>query len=65
LTHKYGKEGRDLRKFENKCLVFDMDFFKSLTTQEFIQAYNLKLKEFIDLINENQHAGNFLNIRIL
>ena len=53
LTHRYGRDGRDTKKYEDKCLLFDIEHFKHMTDKKFTDHYNTCLKEFIDLLNED------------
>jgi hypothetical protein len=65
FTHRYGKDGRESKKFEDKCLLFDFEFLKSIADPVFVERYKNSLSTFLTLLNENNKLGIVLNIRIL
>jgi hypothetical protein len=58
LTHRYGRDGRDSKKFEDKSLVFDFCFLQRIAEKTFIQDYKLALNSFVVLLNEKPKTGN-------
>ena len=62
ITHRYGKDGRDTKKYEDKCLLFDLDFFQQLSTPQFYANYRNGLDTFVELLNKNQKTGNIVFI---
>jgi hypothetical protein len=45
---------------EDKCLLFDFEFLKSISEPSFVQEYNKSLQRFMTLLNdkyENRYAG--------
>ena len=58
LTHRYGRDGRDSKKFEDKCLAFDMGFLQRIAEKKFIDDYRLALKSFVCLLNDKPNTGN-------
>jgi hypothetical protein len=63
FTHRYGKDGRETKKFEDKCLLFDFEFLKSIADPVFVERYKNSLSTFLTLLNENNNSGMILNIR--
>lgn len=53
MSHHYGKEGRDSKQIESSGLLFDFEFFQTITSNEFIDALRSSIKEFVDHINTN------------
>jgi hypothetical protein len=58
MTHRYGRDGRDSKKFEDKCLLFDLEFLKSISNKSFTDDYTSHLKEFVLSINDNTYTGS-------
>lgn len=57
LTHRYGRDGRDSKKFEDKSLVFDFCFLQRIAEKSFINNYKSALNSFVNLLNENPKTG--------
>ena len=57
ITHRYGKEGRDSTKYEDKCLLFDFELFENFTKSDFVTHYKTKLQHFVTLLNEQTSTG--------
>ncbi len=57
------KDGRETKKFEDKCLLFDFEFLKSIADPVFVERYKNSLSTFLTLLNENNNSGMILNIR--
>jgi len=57
LTHRYGRDGRDSKKFEDKSLIFDFPFLKSISDKLFVADYMLSLNTFVLLLNEQTTTG--------
>ena len=64
ITHRYGRDGRDSKKFEDKCLIFDFEFLQSISDPAFVREYNKCLSTFIALLNDNMKTGAVHNKRI-
>ncbi len=64
LTHRYGKDGQNSKKFEDKCLCFEIDFFKTLVNPNFIEKYKESLTTFVDLLNKYNKKGKFQKHRV-
>jgi hypothetical protein len=58
FTHRYGRDGRDTKKYEDSCLLFDYEFLQNLSSPQSVQHYKSCLATFIDLLNENATTGN-------
>jgi hypothetical protein len=58
ITHQYGREGRDTKKFDTKALLFDFEFLESLAQPQFIEQFRDKLVQFIDMLNTTDSKGN-------
>jgi hypothetical protein len=52
IVTRYGKDGRDSKKFEDKACVFDADFLKVLAAPDFVQGYQTALDNFVARLNE-------------
>jgi hypothetical protein len=65
FTLRYGKDGRETKKFEDKCLLFDFEFLKSIADPVFVERYKNSLATFITLLNENKNSGMILTQSIL
>ncbi len=57
LTHRYGRDGRDSKKFEDKAVIFDFTFLQSIVDRSFVGDYMLALNSFVLRLNENPKAG--------
>jgi hypothetical protein len=57
FTHRYGKDGRESKKYEDKCLLFDFEFLKSIADPVFVERYKKSLSSFLTLLNENNRSG--------
>ena len=57
VTHRYGRDGRDTKKYEDKCLMFDLEFLQTIATPSFVEKYNTSLSTFICLLNDNMKTG--------
>ena len=57
LTHRYGRDGRDSKKFEDKSLLFDFNFLQAIVNQQFVNDYMTALNSFVLLLNENTKPG--------
>jgi hypothetical protein len=42
---------------EDKCLLFDVEFLKSISDPSFVQEYNKTLQTFLSLLNDNMKTG--------
>lgn len=58
FTHRYCREGRESRKFEDKCLLFDFEFYQALAKKTFIDKYYAHLLTCVALLNKNNQKGN-------
>ncbi len=57
LTHRYGKDGRDSKKFEDKALIFDFGFIQRITDKSFVDDYKVALSSFIRMLKDNPKTG--------
>ncbi len=57
ITHRYGRDGQNSKKFEDKALCFELTFFKTLVDPNFIEQYKQSLSTFVDLLNKNNKTG--------
>ena len=60
LTHRYGKDGRDSKKFEDKALIFDFGFIQRITDKSFVEDYKTALTSFIHMLKDNPKTGKSL-----
>jgi hypothetical protein len=58
LTHRYGREGRELKKFEDKCLLFDFECLQKLSEKSFIDQYSIALDTFAIALDKEVNTGN-------
>lgn len=61
LTHKYGRDGRDEKKFEKKCLLFDFEFFQKVSEKSFIDQYSITLDTFASALDKEVKSGKTIN----
>lgn len=59
LTHLYGTDGRDAKKFSTNGLIFDFEFFTKMSNERFIEHFKNSLNKFIETLNENKPEGMF------
>jgi hypothetical protein len=57
LTQRYGRDGQNSKKFEDKALIFDFHFLQSIAEETFIKTYMSSLNSFVLLLNEVSKTG--------
>jgi hypothetical protein len=57
LTHRYGKDGPESKKFDDKCLLFDFEFFQKLNNSTFTDNYKKHLHKFSVLLENHRKSG--------
>jgi hypothetical protein len=57
FTHRYGRDGRDTKKYEDSCLLFDFEFLENICSPLSIKNYRSCLTNFVELLNENSRTG--------
>jgi len=57
LTHRYGRDGRDSKKFEDKSLLFDFTFLQSIVDKAFVHDYMQELNTFVNFLNNPPKTG--------
>jgi hypothetical protein len=66
LSHHYGKEGRDTKQIESKGILLDFELFQNMSTNTFTNAITDKLKQFIELLNnDNTNKGRTFKIYLI
>jgi hypothetical protein len=59
LTHTYGHDGRNHKKFENNTLLFDFSFLQSIVDKSFVENYMSSLNSFVLQLNDCINKGEY------
>jgi hypothetical protein len=57
LTHRYGRDGPESKKFDDKCLLFDFEFFQKINNSTFTDNYKKSLHKFSVLLENYRKSG--------
>lgn len=52
ITHQYNKDIKENKKFDNKAIILDFNFFLQLTEKKFIDQFDNALTQFLNLLKQ-------------